>query len=123
MPAITSRVTSSVLSGGRAAIIFLKGAASSPEACQASSGGPGQGQETLCVATDTSRKPAEVRTPASLDSSAKRKTCGASGGAGGTFTCLRNGPSITLKKGFSSAEPQTSKEARPPGLRRRRVSE
>src|SRR5215472_12086555 len=116
MPAMTSWWTSSVLSGGSATIIFLKGAAISLEACQASSGEPGQGQETLWVATETSRKPAEVRTAASFDSSAKRKMCGASGAGVGTLRCLRNGPIIVAKRGLSAEEPQTRKEMRPAGF-------
>jgi len=85
MPSRTSRMTSSVFSGGRAAMIFLKGAASSLTASQAYCGGPGHGHSTLVLDICTSRNPAERMTPAHFCSSAKRKTSGASGGGGGTF--------------------------------------
>src|SRR5258708_6235256 len=119
---MASWMASSLLSGGVAAMMRLKGAASSLVPCQASSGGPGQGQLILCLATWISWKPARQRRWSNLFSSAKRKTCGASGGGGGASTYFREGLVNVLEKGVSSMEHQVTKETRPPGLRTRRIS-
>src|SRR5258708_503453 len=100
----------------------LEGAAGSVGPCQASLGVAGPGQFCLCLATWVSREPARERRVVNFLSSEKRKTCGASGGGGGTSTYFRKGLIIVLKSGFSSMEPQVTKETRPLGLRTRRIS-
>src|ERR1039457_1951480 len=122
MPSRTSPTTSALLSGGIAAISFLKGAANSRVASQHSSGGPGHENMTRSFFVLTSQKPAAESAFASLLSSAKRKMWGASGGGGGIFTRFRNGPRLTRNIGFSSSEPNTAKQTRPPGFNTQRIS-